>query len=115
MLLQPSNSFRETVHLEPGPQSLQHLIHPGTCRAKVDFTLRQAKSIVHRDRRHFWASGATEHIVQSILDLAWVDVENHVQSWSFEVHVHDTDAFAVEGQRNRCVCGDGAFSCPAFE
>src|SRR5712692_8993392 len=78
VLLQPRDSFRETVNLEPGPQGLQHLIYSGACGAEVDFTLRQAEPVVHRDSSHLWARGATKYIVQSILDLAWVYVEDNM-------------------------------------
>src|SRR6266568_1924146 len=96
MVFKFQERLRKRFDLEPCSKSPQHLVDLCAGRAEVQHpTSLETEPIVHRQRSFLGMSFVKKNIIERMHDLGRVHVEENVQSWTFKIHIHYTNAFSM--------------------
>src|SRR5712692_1906806 len=106
---------REGVYLEPCSQGPEHLGNLDAGGAKEEFSLLQSQPLVHRNHRLFWTGRVDQNIVQSVFHILRVDVEDDMESGSFQIHIHHTHPVSLGCKGSGQVGSDGTLARASFE
>src|SRR6267143_4692605 len=104
LLLESPDSIIEHIEFETSLQSSHNFCDSHTCGAVVDFSTVEVHLLAQADACGFWRSDSRENIVECEPEFVWVNIEEDMQSWALQVHVHDPDPPAFQ-RKSDCDVG----------
>src|SRR6267143_2954199 len=114
LLLESPDSIIKHIEFETSLQSSHNFCDSHTCGAVVDFSTVEVHLLAQADACGFWRSDSRENIVECEPEFVWVNIEEDMQSWALQVHVHDPDPSAFQSQGDCDVRRYRALACTAF-